>query len=219
VTQGVYAPQEDSLLLVSTMAELGIASGRRVADLCTGSGIVALSAAVQGAAAVTAFDLSPTAVRCARANALAAGVSVDVHRGSWARAHEFGPFDLVVSNPPYVPHHRDIGGQEGIPASAGEPTAWDAGPDGRLVLGPLCRAAAALLDDDGTLLLVHSEFAGFDRTLDQLRAGGLTAEIVAEKDIPFGPVLSARARWLEKTGLLEPDRRTERLGVIKAQKR
>ncbi len=219
VTQGVYAPQDDSLLLISTMADLDVARDRRVADLCTGSGVVALGAASQGAASVTAFDLSQSAVRCARANALAAGVAVDVHRGSWARAHEYGPFDLVVSNPPYVPHDPDSAGQEGIPASAGVPTAWDAGPDGRLVLDPMCRAAPALLAEGGTLLLVHSEFAGLERTVAELRASGLTAEIVAEKRIEFGPVLSARASWLEHIGLLESGRRTERLGVIRAQRR
>jgi release factor glutamine methyltransferase len=35
-------------------------------------------------------------VRCARVNAVCAGVDVDVHLGSWARAVEFAPFDLVV---------------------------------------------------------------------------------------------------------------------------
>jgi release factor glutamine methyltransferase len=218
VAQGVYAPQEDSRLLISTMQQIGAAQGRRVADLCTGSGIVALSAALQGAASVTSFDLSPTAVRCARANALAAGVDVDVHLGSWARVREFGVFDLVVSNPPYVPHDPDTRAV-GAPTIVGDSTAWDAGPDGRLVLGPLCRSAPALLDDGGTLLLVHSEFAGLERTIDELRAGGLTAGLVAEKNIPFGPVLSARAGWLEQAGLLDPGRRVERLGVIRAQRR
>ena len=218
VAQGVYAPQEDSRLLISTMKQIGAAPGRRVADLCTGSGVVALNAALQGAASVTAFDLSPMAVRCARANALAAGVNVDVHLGSWARVSEFGVFDLVVSNPPYVPHDPDADSTAATTV-VGDSTAWDAGPDGRLVLGPLCRSAPALLDDGGTLLLVHSEFAGLKRTVDELRAGGLTAEIVAQKYIPFGPVLSARAGWLEQVGLLEPGRRTERLGVIRAQRR
>ena len=99
----VYPPQEDSLLLIDAMAEAGLAPGARVADLCTGSGVVAIAAASEGAAEVTAFDICPKAVQRTRQNALAAGVDVDVHRGSWARAVEFGPFDVVLANPPYVP--------------------------------------------------------------------------------------------------------------------
>lgn len=103
----VYVAQQDSQLLIDVMAKTGLAPGRRVADLCTGSGVVALAAATQGASAVTAFDICTRAVRCARANALARGVDVQVHLGSWARAVEYGPFDLVLCNPPYVPHDPD----------------------------------------------------------------------------------------------------------------
>ena len=106
--EGVYAPQEDSRLLIDVMEKTGLAIGRRVADLCTGSGVVAITAAEQGASAVTAFDICARAVRCARVNAACAGVDVDVHLGSWARAVEFAPFDLVVCNPPYVPHDPSV---------------------------------------------------------------------------------------------------------------
>ena len=78
---GVYAPQEDSRLLIDVMEKTGLAIGRRVADLCTGSGVVAITAAQQGASAVTAFDICARAVRCARVNAVCAGVDVDVHLG------------------------------------------------------------------------------------------------------------------------------------------
>ena len=217
VAPGVYAPQQDSVLLIDAMEMTAAADGRAVADLCTGSGVLALSAAALGAASVRAFDVSPAAVRCARANAAAAGVRIKVHLGSWARAAEFGPFGLLVCNPPYVPYDPaaiDSGPTAGI----GDSTAWDAGRDGRLVLDPLCATAASLLDEDGALLLVHSEFAGFDQSLSALRHSGLSAQIVAEQRIPFGPVLSARASWLEQIGLLERGRRVERLGVIKAQR-
>jgi len=76
--QGVYAPQEDSRVLTDVLEKTGLAIGRRVADLCTGSGVVAISAAALGASAVTAFDICPRAVRCARGTAVCAGVVVDV---------------------------------------------------------------------------------------------------------------------------------------------
>lgn len=83
--EGVYTPQSDFQLLIDVMDMTRLAVGSRVADLCTGTGVVAINAAVQGASAVDAFDICPRAVRCARVNALRLGVEVNVHLGSWAR--------------------------------------------------------------------------------------------------------------------------------------
>jgi release factor glutamine methyltransferase len=215
--EGVYAPQEDSQLLVDIMEKTGLARGHRVADLCTGSGLLAIAAYEQGATEVSAFDICPHAVHYARAQAAAAGVDVAVHLGSWARGVEFGPYDLVVCNPPYVPHDPSIEGVQ-PPSHLGPARAWDAGYDGRLVLDPLCAAAPQLLADGGTLLLVQSEFAVPRQTLAALAGVGLDTEIVAWQWIPFGPVLSSRAHWLEGTGRLESGRREEELVVIRADK-
>ncbi|MCV7280892.1 methyltransferase [Mycolicibacterium flavescens] len=215
--QGVYVPQEDSRLLIDVMDSAGLARGRHVVDLCTGSGVVAIGAAGQGAASVTAFDICPKAVRCARSNALAAGADIDVHLGSWARAVEFGPFDLVTCNPPYVPHDPSAD-CDPLPSYVGPPRAWDAGYDGRLVLDPLCASVPQLLNHGGSLLLVQSEFSDPRQTLGALASCGLDAEIVARQWIPFGPVLTSRAEWLEETGRLEPGRREEELLVIRADK-
>ena len=166
---------------------------------------------------MSAFDICPRATRYARQQVSLAGVEVAVHVGSWARAAEFGPYDLVVSNPPYVPHDPSVEGLD-VPATVGPSRAWDAGYDGRLVLDPLCASVKGLLARGGTMLLVQSEFAEPRRTLAALAACGLDAEIVAWQWIPFGPVLSARAQWLEDTGRLDPARREEELVVIRADK-
>jgi release factor glutamine methyltransferase len=217
VTEGVYTPQADSQLLIDVMEKTGLARGHRVADLCTGSGVAVIAAYEQGATEVTAFDICPHAVHCARINAAAAGFDVAVHLGSWARAIEFGPYDLIVCNPPYVPHDSSVDGVA-LPADLGPSVAWDAGYDGRQVLEPLAAAAKDLLADGGTLLLVQSEFAVPRQTLAGLASSGLDAEVIAWQWIPFGPVLSSRAQWLEETGRLEPGRREEELLVIRADK-
>jgi release factor glutamine methyltransferase len=217
VNEGVYAPREDSQLLIDVMEKTGLARGHRVADLCTGRGVAAVAACEQGAKEVSAFDICPRAVHCARTTTATAGVEVAVHLGSWARAVEFGPYDLVVCNPPYVPHDPSIEALQ-LPSHFGPARAWDAGYDGRLVLDPLCRAAPELLADGGSLLLVQSEFAGPRHTLAQLASSGLDAAVIAWQWIPFGPVLSSRAQWLEDTGRLEPGRREEELLVIRADK-
>lgn len=214
---GVYAPQQDSQLLIDIMDKTGLAVGRRAVDLCTGSGVVAVSAALQGASSVTAFDVCPRAVGCARGNAVAAGVDIDVHLGSWVRAADFTRFDLVTCNPPYVPHGPEAD-RKPVPSSVGPARAWDAGYDGRMILDPLCKAAPDLLAPGGSLLLVQSEFADPRATLAALSSAGLDAEVVAWQWIPFGPVLTSRADWLEETGRLDPGRREEELLVIRADK-
>lgn len=217
VPDGVYRPQEDSTLLIEALHASGRANGSRVADLCSGSGVVAMAASMQGAASVSAFEMSPRAVACARANVAAAALNVRVIRGSWSRAMEFEPFDVITCNPPYVPYVD--GADEGpIPEDAGPDMAWNAGRDGRQVLDPLCERAHDMLADGGTIFVVHSEFANVDRTVDGLRAGGLRAEVVAEQWIPFGPVLTARAHWLERAGMLQAGRRLERLAVVRADR-
>ena len=202
-------------MLCEVMAQTRLVPGRRVADLCTGSGVVAIKAAALGAASVTAFDVSDAAVRCARANAHASGVDVKVQLGTCSSAIAFAPFDVVVSNPPYVPTPPGVDA-EAVPAQAGPAGAFNAGADGRLVLDPLCAAAPQLVGPEGTLLVVQSELSDVEASLALLRRGGLKASVVTRWWIPFGPVLEARAQWLEEVGLLRRDRRTEQLVVIRA---
>jgi len=83
---------------------------------------------------------------------------------------------------------------------------------------PSAPAPPDLVTSGGNVLLVHSEFAGFDRSLEVLRAGGLSTDVVAWQSIPFGPVLLARATWMERTGKLERGRRDEQLVAILAHK-
>ncbi len=193
-------------------------AGRSVLDLCTGSGVVALAASRLGAGRVSAYDVCRRAVECARSNAEQAGRRVDVCHGTWAEAVRHGPYDVVVSNPPYVPAGPDSH-LETIPDHLGPSRAWDAGPDGRMVLDPLCNAAPALLRHGGAMLIVQSEFADPGKSVAMLRGHRLATEVVLTETIPFGPVLTARAAWMERTGLLQPGRREENLLVIRAEKR
>jgi release factor glutamine methyltransferase len=214
---GVYPPQQDSQLLIDIMERSALVPECRLLDLCTGSGVVAIAAAELGAASVTAFDICPRAVRCSRGNAVHAGVDVDVREGSWTGALDCAPFEVIVSNPPYVPT-PPAGDTEVIPMNAGPAGAWNGGIDGRIVLNPLCESASCLLADRGSMLLVQSRLSGVEQSLDSLRSTGLYAEVIASQWIPFGPVLSARAGWLEDTGRIKHGCREEELVVIRADK-
>jgi release factor glutamine methyltransferase len=213
----IYPPQQDSRLLIDTLRNSGLAPSGRVADLCTGSGVVAIAAAEMGARDVTAFEICPEAADFARSRAGMAGVSVDVRCGSWTKARDCAPFDVVTANPPYVPTNPD-GDVDVIPMSAGPARAWNAGFDGRLILDPLCDSAFDLLTKGGTLLLVQSALADVPQSLLRLRCSGLNADVVATERIPFGPVLASRAKWLERTGRLPIGEREEELVVIRADK-
>ncbi|MEU3622855.1 methyltransferase [Amycolatopsis coloradensis] len=206
---GVYRPQDDTWFLASALRASGMPSGARVLDLCTGTGALALTAAMSGAGSVTAVDISRRALAAAWTNTRLRGLPVRAVRGSLAEATRRGPFDVVLANPPYVPCP--------IPAS-GAARAWDAGPDGRVVLDPLCAGAAAMLAPQGFLLLVHSKVADVDKSLTRLRESGLAAAVVASRTVPFGPVMRARAAFLEEAGLITAGQQDEELAVIRADR-
>lgn len=206
---GVYAPQYDTTLLVEALHAAAIPAGARVLDIGTGTGALALTAMRAGAAGVTAVDVSRRAVWTARANAALHRLPVRVRRGNALDVVADESFDLVLSNPPYVPADR---------VARGPARAWDAGLDGRELLDPLCARMFDLLMPGGVLLMVHSALCGVDRTLRRLRGSGLKASIVQRRRVPFGPVLRGRIGFLERHGLIEPGQRDEELVVIRGDR-
>ncbi|MEU9802763.1 HemK2/MTQ2 family protein methyltransferase [Streptomyces sp. NPDC051000] len=209
---GVYQPQGDTRLMAEALAQETLAPGARVLEIGTGTGALALQAARRGAR-VTAVDVSRRAVVTARLNAFRQRLPLRVVHGDFASTVAGTRFDLVVSNPPYVPAPG-----EGLPARGPE-RAWDAGRDGRAVIDRICRHAPALLRPGGVLLVVHSGMCGTQETLDRMTAAGLTAEVTARALVPWGPVLRSRRAWLEQQGLANEAEELEELVVIRAQSR
>ncbi|MFH8933654.1 HemK2/MTQ2 family protein methyltransferase [Streptomyces griseosporeus] len=211
VLPGVYAPQDDTDLLAGALRDEPLQPGADVLDLGTGSGELAVLAAERGAR-VTAVDVSWRAVCTTRLNALRARVPLRVRRGDL-----FGPvrgqqFDLIVSNPPYVP--APAAGT----APSGAARAWDAGRDGRLLLDRICHEGPERLRPGGVLLLVQSAVSGVDHTLDRLRGADMKASVVRRRRIGFGPVLRERAAWLRERGLLPDGEESEELVVVRAER-
>lgn len=204
---GVFRPISDSWLLASVIRRERLAPGARVLDLCTGSGLLAVVGGLSGAGEVVAVDVSRRALLSARLNGRLNGVRVTALRGDL-----FGPvagrrFDLIVSNPPYVPGPA-------LPRR-GLQRAWEGGPTGREFLDRICAGAAGHVVPGGVVLLVHSTVCGEAETLERLRAGGLAAEVVLRHVGGLGPRLRERAGWLRDRGLLAGDR--DEVIVVRAQ--
>ena len=193
VFPGVLRPPSDAALLGGVMArDAGDLRGREVLDLCSGSGILGLTAARLGARA-TAVDLSRRAVLNARLNARLNGLDLTVLRGDLFAPVEGRRFDLIVSNPPYIPApHGD--------APRGAARAWDAGPDGRAFLDRICDRAGTHLRPRGRILIVHSSLSDPGATEHRLAAAGLATRIAAEHDGELGPVARERLGYLRSIG-------------------
>ncbi len=135
VTPDVLVPRPESEHVVdAALAELRARAPqrRRVADIGTGSGILALTIACEVEdAAVAATDASAAALAVARTNAKALAVHkrVKFFEGDLAEPlAAFGPLDVVIANLPYVPS-RDVP-QAPDPVSFEPHMAVDGGPDG-----------------------------------------------------------------------------------------
>jgi release factor glutamine methyltransferase len=206
---GVFRPRPDTWMLARALQRERLGRGARVLDVCTGSGALAVTAALGGASA-TALDVSRRAVLCARLNGHLNGVRVRALRGDLLEPVAGERFDAIVSNPPYLPAADDQ-----LPDSGPE-RAWDAGHDGRALLDRLLAAAPGHLAPGGVLLVVHSALCGVDASLDALRAAGLDASVAERRRGPLGPLLRARAPLLEARGLLAPGERDEDVVIVRA---
>lgn len=156
VDENVLVPRQDTETLVEYAYPL--CEGKRVLDLCTGSGCIGLSIGAFGKPAqIVLSDLSGEALQVAEANAA---------RLKKKMAHEWtaeitvvcgdlfkpvtGTFDVIVSNPPYI--ESDV-----IPGLMPEvsrfepPEALDGGDDGLLFYRRIIEAAPEYLNDGGIL--------------------------------------------------------------------
>ena len=209
---GVFAPISDSRFLADVLREQTLPPRATVLDVCTGSGILAITAAQRGARSVTAVDSSRRAVLTTRLNARLNGVKVKACRGDLFAPVEGRRFDAIVSNPPYVPAET-----EELP-TRGPERAWDAGLDGRVILDRLIEEAPDHLRPGGFLLIVSSSVLGTDRTVAAMRDAGLEdADCIARRRGPLGPLMRSRVHTLEERGMLAPGQREEDVIIVRGR--
>jgi release factor glutamine methyltransferase len=148
-------------------------SGKRVADVGTGSGILALAAARAGAEHVTAIDINSAAALTAAENARVNGLSDRVGSACSNLLSAIAPsalFDVIISSPPSFPGEpRDIADR-----------AWHAGPGYRDVAS-LFEQARERLTECGRLYVLLSSDSDLDLFSALITRAGFKADLVAER--------------------------------------
>lgn len=162
----VPRPDTETVIEVARAARPDRAAACRILDLCTGSGVIAISLAREyPAAQVVATELSADAAALARRNAARNAVAdrVDVRDGDLFAPVRGERFDLIAANPPYI-------ASSVIPTLSREVRrepviALDGGPDGLGFYDRICAGAREHLLPGGAIVLEH----GFDQA-DAVRA-------------------------------------------------
>lgn len=116
IAPGVLIPRQETEELVDIIIdENRHRTDLKVLDICTGSGCIAVSLALNlPFSKVTAIDFSDEAIEIAKANAKDAKVKIELIKED---VFEWAPtniFDIIVSNPPYVLDREAIGMEKNV---------------------------------------------------------------------------------------------------------
>lgn len=193
VGPAVLTPRPDTEMVVeAALSALPKDAPARVLDLGVGSGAILLSIlSARPQASGVGVDASPDAIVFAEANAAALGLTsrAVMHHGDWGEGIE-GPFDLIVSNPPYI-RSGDIAGLA-PEVSVHEPRlALDGGEDGLAAYRRLWPDVARLLKPGGRFCVEIGAGQGPDvSTL--ARSAGLEVEAIKPDLAGIGRVVLGR---------------------------
>ena len=164
----VYSPAEDTYLLLKA-AQDEIRPGDRVLEVGTGNGGIAIALG-PAASLCIATDINPHAA----AQALAQGV--DVVRTDLC-AGLYGPFDLVIFNPPYLPTQPDERLDDWLEY------ALDGGTDGRSVIRRFAADVRRVLAPSGRVLLLISSLTGLQEVSGIFLLKGFFVAIVHQQRV------------------------------------
>ncbi len=156
VTPATLIPRPDTESVIELAAQLFAARTPPydILDIGTGSGCLVLTLLhIYPEAQGVGTDISALGLSVAAENAATLGLAHRVHMisGAWL-AQQRGPFDLVVSNPPYIPS-SDIDGLEATVRGFEPLSALDGGADGLDAYRHVLAEAADVLRDDGWIVL------------------------------------------------------------------
>lgn len=179
VSPAVLIPRHDTETLVQEALRVA-PQAAAVLDIGSGSGCVAVALAKKlPGAAVISVDISADALELAAQNAALNGVQVDFRHGSLFEPVQGESFDLIVSNPPYIPT-ADLAGLEPEVRDFEPGTALDGGVDGLDFYRQIVAQAPAHLSPQGWLLVEIG--IGQDGQVKELFASAGFSAIFTAKD-------------------------------------
>ncbi len=186
VTPDVLIPRPETELLVEavlTQAKTMWPDGSASAlDVGTGSGVIAVSLKLlRPQLEVTASDISPGALGVARRNAERLGARIDFREGSLLEPFAGGHFDILVSNPPYIPA-ADIEELQPEVRDFEPRGALDGGPDGLWPYREIMKQLD-LLDSDPKLIAFELGMGQAEEVADMLRARGSWSTVETVHDL------------------------------------
>lgn len=107
VNSAVLVPRPESETIIDLLKQLPLANGITIADIGTGSGCLAITAALElPQSRVDAYDISDAALAIAQQNATALHAHVDFRKSDLLTSVE--PAKVLLANLPYVPEHFPI---------------------------------------------------------------------------------------------------------------
>ena len=180
VTPAVLIPRHDTEVLVTEAVKRG-AVARSVLDIGAGSGCVAVALAkALPQAEICSVDVSGEALEVARGNAERNGATVHFFQGSLFEPFAGRHFDMVVSNPPYIPNYELAALQAEVRGF--EPMgALDGGGDGLDFYRRIVSDAPGYLNPGGWLIFEVGAGQA-PQVLGLLQSGGFTGETFTQTD-------------------------------------
>ncbi len=174
----VYEPAEDTFLLLK---KIDVCSNDTVLEIGTGTGIIALFCALNGAEVVCS-DINPYAIELVKKNtsknkSFLTG-SIDIRSGNlFEVVNKNTFFDLIIFNPPYLPTSTD----EYVGGSGWFDKAVSGGPSGLKITNEFLNKLPNYLKDDGCAFCIFSTKSPRAQFNQTLRENNLVSTTIAEQ--------------------------------------
>ena len=162
----IYEPAEDSYLIYREVKK--IARDRKVLDMGTGSGILAIGAKRGGAREVFACDINKESVEHVKKKGINAFES-DLF------SNVKGKFDLIVFNPPYLPEDKREDKESRLITTGGK--------HGYEIVLKFLENADKHLNSGGQMLILASNLTGLDKIEKLVKQKGYKKEILASQKL------------------------------------
>lgn len=169
----VYDPAEDSYLLADAAISYA-RDGMHVLEIGAGTGFVSSVLLANVNVELTATDINPHAVKCAKSNGIEV-IRTDMFDGLKVESC----FDMIIFNPPYLPTSDD----EKVPGWLNY--AFDGGRDGRMAVERFLGHVCEYLAPSGMILLLVSSLTGIEDVSSRMGAIGFDVEIVGGEKCSF----------------------------------